>query len=96
MTRLSGFVRTAPKLFYVIAVIDLLGNLLPLARLFGHENNVAIDYDFGMRLTLFMGLLKACVFAAQWIAYGVFATLLIALYDEVVALRAAAEDVPNA
>ena len=81
MTRLSSFARNAPKLFYVIAGLDLLGNLLPLEQYFVHGSFQNMDYETGIRLQLFAGLLKAVVFAAQWVAYGVFATLLIAIHD---------------
>ncbi|HEX4736739.1 MAG TPA: hypothetical protein VH331_04170 [Allosphingosinicella sp.] len=83
MTRLSGFVRTAPKLFYVIAVVDLLGNLLPLEQYFARGTFGAINSEPEMRLTLFAGLLKAFVYAAQWVAYGIFAALLIGIHDRV-------------
>jgi hypothetical protein len=86
MTRLSSFVRNAPKLFYVVAALDLLGNLLPLEQYFVHGTFQNIDYDTSIRLQLFAGLLKACIYAVQWVAYGVFATILIRIHDRL-ALR---------
>ncbi|HEY1604429.1 MAG TPA: hypothetical protein VGF77_02405 [Allosphingosinicella sp.] len=83
MTRLSAFIRSAPKLFYVIAAIDLLGNLIPLEQYFARGTFGGIDYDINIRLQLFAGLLKALVYAVQWVAYGIFANLLIAIHDRV-------------
>ena len=96
MTRISPFMRNAPKLFYVFAVLHFLKYALPLTEYYFDGRFNGIDYDAGLRLSLFTTLLTAIIYAAGWIAYGIFATVLIALYDEVVALRAAAEDVPNA
>jgi len=94
MTRLSGCVRAAPKLFYVIAVIDLLGNLIPLEQYFARGTFGGINSEPEMRLSLFAGLLKAFVYAAQWVAYGVFAALLIGIHDRV-ALRQRDEAEPE-
>jgi hypothetical protein len=82
VTGLSSFIRTAPKLFYVLAVVDLLKNLLGLAQVFIDGTFQHMDYG-APRLQLFASLLAAIVYAAQWVAYGIFATLLIAIHDAV-------------
>jgi hypothetical protein len=96
MTRLSSFIRSTPKLFYFVAVLDFLKYTLPLTELYFDGRFNGVDYEVGLRLSIITMVLSAIIYAAGWVAYGVVATLLIALYDEVVALRAAAEDVPNA
>ena len=96
MTQLSGFIRSTPKLFYVVAVLDFLKYALPLTELYFDGRFNGVDYEIGLRLSLINMVLSAIIYAAGWVAYGVVATLLIALYDEVVALRAGAGDTSNA
>jgi len=96
MTRLSGFIRGAPKMFYVVAVLDLLKNLMPMVHYVTSGTMLHADYETPMKLQMFAVLLSAIVYAAGWVAYGVVSTILIALYDEVVALRANTEDASNA
>jgi hypothetical protein len=92
MIGLSPFIRRAPKLFYVVAVVDLLKNLLPFEQYFVHGRFAGIDYDLDLRLQLFSGLLGAVVYAASWVAYGIFASLLIAIHDRVAAREPAGPD----
>ena len=96
MTRISGFIRNTPKLFYVVAALDFLKYALPLTELYFDGRFNGVDYDVGLRLSVITMILSAIIYSAGWVAYGVVATLLIALYDEVVALRAGAKDVSNA
>jgi hypothetical protein len=96
MMGLSNFVRNAPKLFYVLAAVDLLKNLLPFVQLYADGRFRGMEYGSSMGLQLLAIGLSAIVYAASWIAYGVVATLLIALYDEVAAMRAGPGDVSNA
>jgi hypothetical protein len=88
MTRLSAFIRSAPKLFYVVAALDFLKNMLAFAQFYVEGRFGGIDLSMGVGIQLFSVLLNAIVYSAGWIAYGVVATILIALYDEVVMLRA--------
>jgi hypothetical protein len=92
MKRLSSFARAAPKLFYVLAVVDVLKNAIPFGEFFVNGTFRGMDYGGNIRLQLFAALLSVLVYAAQWVAYGVSATLLIAIYDEVALLRAPAGD----
>jgi hypothetical protein len=92
MTRLSAFVRSAPKLFYVVAALDFLKNMLAFAQFYTEGRFAGIDFGMGIGIQLFSVLLSAIVYSATWIAYGVIATILIALYDEVVALRVGGVD----
>ena len=96
MMRLSPFIRITPKLFYVLAAVDFLKNLLPFAQLYADGRFRGMEYESSIGLQLFGIVLAAIVYAAGWIAYGVVSTLLIGLYDEVSAMRAAAEDASNA
>ena len=93
---LSSFIRSTPKLFYLIAGLDFLKYALPLTELYFDGRFNGVDYEIGIRLSLINMVLSAIIYALGWVAYDIFATLLIALYDEVVALRAAAEEAPNA
>ena len=96
MTRISGFIRNAPKLFYVVAVLDFLKYVLPLAQLYFDGRFAGMDYEMGIKLQLFTTILTGIIFAIGWVAYGVITTLLVAIYDEVVALRAVTGDASNA
>ena len=93
---LTPFIRLAPKLFYVIAAVDVLKNCMSFGEFFVGGTFRGINYDGNVKLQLFAALLSAIVYAATWIAYGVFATLLIAIYDEVARLRSQAAEGENA
>jgi hypothetical protein len=96
MSRLSPFIRSAPKLFYVLAAVDFLKNMLPIAQLHFQHMFEGLEDSMLLKLQLFGIILSAIVYAATWIAYGVVSSILIALYDEVVALRVPAKDAANA
>ena len=96
MNRLTPFIRSAPKLFYVLAAVDFLKNMLPIAELHSRHAFDGFEDAMLLKLQLFGILLSAIVYSASWIAYGVVSSILIALFDEVVARRAPAEDAANA
>jgi hypothetical protein len=96
MNRLSSFVRNSPRLFYVMAAVDLLKNLMAIGSYLSMGRYAGLDTDMAIRLQLLSGVVSAIVSAVSWIAYGVIATILIALFDEMVAQRVAAGDVSNA
>ena len=87
---LSQFVQTAPSFFYMVAGLDFAKNLLPLLQFVVSGDSANMDVDMGRSLTLryVIIVLSALVYAATWIAYGVFAAILLAIHQEVRAKRA--------
>jgi hypothetical protein len=85
---LSQFVQTAPSFFYMVAGLDFAKNLMPLLQFAVSGESRTIDMGSGLTLQFVMILLSALVYAANWIAYGVFAAILLAIHQEVRAKRA--------
>jgi len=85
---LSQFVQTAPSFFYMVAGLDFAKNLLPLLQLVVSGESANIEMGSGMTLRYAIIVLSALVYAATWIAYGVFAAILLAIHQEVRAKRA--------
>jgi uncharacterized membrane protein YGL010W len=96
MTRLSPFIRSAPKLFYIIAAVDFLRNCLNLSNFFVDGSFLGMGYGVDLKLQLVAGVLAAIVYIALWVACGVIATLLIAIFDEVARLRTHATESDDA
>jgi hypothetical protein len=84
----SSFVRAAPRIFYAFGILDFFKNMVPLYTYLTTGAFRSIDYNTDLRPQIAVLILSAAIYAMQWIAYGVFAALLLAVLDEVRALRA--------
>lgn len=84
---LSQFVQTAPSFFYMVAGLDFAKNLMPLLQFMVSGESANIDMGSSMTLRFVIIVLSALVYAATWIAYGVFAAILLAIHQEVRAKR---------
>jgi hypothetical protein len=70
-------------MFYFVAGLDLIKNiLLPLISYnqSGVFEHVVVTSD--MRAEIFGKFISAVIYAFQWVAYGVFAEILIAIFDK--------------
>jgi|GEM_PF-6327266 len=79
--RLPEFVRNAPILLYLVGFADFAKNILPLIQyeMVGFADGVPIGG--ASRFLVLKLLLSALIYAANYIAWGVFAYLLIAIHD---------------
>jgi len=88
---LPPFVRAAPPVFYAVGVLDFAKNLLPLFNYLTSGTYRSIDYSTEVRPQLFAVFLSAVIYASGWVAYGVFAKILLSIHDHIQGLRRAAE-----
>ena len=79
--RLTPFVRFAPILFYGLAGIDFLKNLIPLMMYWLEGYSRVIDPNDSVRIQIFAHLLSSVIYAATWIVYGVVTAILIGIFD---------------
>ena len=91
MTALPPFVRAAPPIFYAIGVLDFAKNIVPLFNYFASGTFRPLDYSTDVHPQLFALFLSAVIYASGWVAYGVFAKILLSIHDHLQGLRMAAE-----
>jgi hypothetical protein len=91
MTTLPPFVRMAPPVFYAVGVLDFAKNIVPLLTYLTSGRYRSIDYTSDLRPQLFAIFLSAVIYASGWVAYGVFATILLSIHDHVQGLRQSAD-----
>ena len=88
---ISPFVRATPRIFYAIAVLDFAKNILPLYTYFLTGHYRTFDYGADMGPQLFGVFLSAFIYAAGWVASGVFATIALSIHDQIQGLRLSAD-----
>jgi hypothetical protein len=91
MIALHPFVRATPRIFYAVAVLDFAKNILPLYTYLVSGRYQAFNYGADVGPQLFGVFLSAFVYAAGWVAYGVFATIALSIHDQIQGLRLSAD-----
>lgn len=88
---ISPFVRATPRIFYAIAVLDFAKNILPLYTYLVSGRLHTFEYGSDVSPPLFGVFLSAIIYAAGWVAYGVFATIALSIHDQIQGLRLPAD-----
>jgi hypothetical protein len=78
---LPDWVRKTPRIFYAVGVADFCKNMLPLYVYFTSGRFSSMDYSIDMRPQLAGIVLSAFIYAMNWVAYGVVATILLSIHD---------------